>query len=246
MNGREALNLARARGDSYRSYGFAASDFDRTNNQRQIIIALKNKASTAGVISNPAKISSLADAVGSNVTTDFKPNELKRLYDISKKIPSNAITSVGLNDADGKNLLEAYNARGQSALIPAAGLDDFSDIQAFMKRKMSSNPIVQEGARVVVLNGTTSDGLALKKKSALTSKGVQVVKIGSVQNAAEAKTIVIDVSGGKKPTTKKFLGQQYANNFTSENPYQYAYDADFIVILGSDQIPKPKTTSTSN
>lgn len=246
LNGQQALNLSRARGDSYRSYGFAASDFDRTENQRQIMIALKNKATTPGVIANPAKIASLADAVGSNVKTDFKPNELKRLYDLTKKIPSNQITSVGLNDADGKNLLEGYNASGQAALIPAAGLDDFSDIQAFMKRKMSSNPIVQEGATVVVLNGTTSDGLASKKKAALTSKGINVVKVGSAQSDTETKTVVIDASEGKKPTTKKFLGQQYANNFTSTNPYKYIYDADFIVVIGSDQIPKPKTTSTTN
>jgi len=246
LSGQQALNLSRARGDSYRSYGFAASDFDRTENQRQIMIALKNKATTPGVIANPAKVASLADAVGSNVKTDFKPNELKRLYDLTKKIPSNQITSVGLNDADGKNLLEGYNASGQSALIPAAGLDDFSDIQAFMKRKMSSNPIVQEGAKVVVLNGTTSDGLASKKKAALTSKGINVVKVGSAQSDTETKTVVIDNSAGKKPTTKRFLGQQYANNFTATNPYKYIYDADFIVVIGSDQIPKPKTTSTTN
>ncbi len=246
LNGQQALNLARARGDSYRSYGFAASDFDRTENQRQIMVALKNRGTSPTVISNPAKIAGLADAVGSNVKTDFKLNELKRLYDISKKIPSNNITSVGLNDADGVNLLESYNARGQSALIPAAGLDDFSDIQSFMKRKMSSNPIVQEGAKVVVLNGTTSDGLASKKKSALTSKGVNVTKVGSGQTDTEVKTVVIDVSGGKKAATKKFLGQQYANNFTATNPYANLYDADFIVVLGSDQIPKPKATTTSN
>ena len=98
----------------------------------------------------------------------------------------------------------------------------------------------------MVLNGTTSDGLASKKKAALTSKGVNVTKVGSAQTDTETKTVVIDVSEGKKPATKKFLSQQYANNFTATNPYKYVYDADFIVVLGNDQIPKPKTTSTSN
>ncbi len=41
LSGRQALNLARARGDAYNSYGFAGSDFDRTENQRKMLVALK-------------------------------------------------------------------------------------------------------------------------------------------------------------------------------------------------------------
>jgi len=246
LNGQQALNLARARGDSYRSYGYAQSDFTRTENQRKLIVALKTKAATAGVIANPAKIGSLADAIGGNVQTNFKLNEVRRLYDISKKIPANNITSVGLNDVDGKgkNLLVSYSAPGgQSALIPAAGIDDFSDIQAFLKRKTSSNPVVQEGARIVVLNGTTSDGLASTKKKALTSKNLMVVKTGDAQ-VNQATTTVIDVSGGKKTATRKLLGDMYKNSFTTVNPYSAIYDADFIIIVGSDQIPKATSTNS--
>ena len=56
LNGREALDLARARGDSYNSYGFAASDFDRTEHQREMLIALKSRVVSAGTISNPSKL----------------------------------------------------------------------------------------------------------------------------------------------------------------------------------------------
>jgi LCP family protein required for cell wall assembly len=242
LNGQQALNLARARGDSYNSYGFAASDFDRTEHQRELIVALKGKAATAGVIANPAKISSLADAIGSNVKTDFSLSEVRRLYDISKKIPSKNITSVGLNEADGKNLLISYTAPGgQSALIPAAGLDDFSDIQAFLKRKTSSNPVVQEGAKIVILNGTTSNGLASAKKKSLSAKNLLISKTGDARTN-QATTTVIDASGGKKPSTKKLLGQLYNNSFVTTNPYDGIYDADFIIILGSDQIPKTNST----
>ncbi len=40
LNGQQALDLARARGDSYRSYGFGGSDFTRTGNQRDMLVAL--------------------------------------------------------------------------------------------------------------------------------------------------------------------------------------------------------------
>jgi LCP family protein required for cell wall assembly len=130
LNGQVALNLARSRGDSYYSYGFPASDFDRTTHQRQLLVALKSKIASASTLSNPVKISSLLDAAGKNITTDFNTSEASRLYQISKKIDNSKITSISLNNYNGKDYLASYTGYGgQSALIPAAGVSDYSDIQ---------------------------------------------------------------------------------------------------------------------
>lgn len=242
LDGREALNLARARGDAYNSYGFAASDFTRTENQRKLLIALKNRVASPSVIANPAKITSLADAIGNNVKTDFKTEELRRLYEIIKEIPSSNIQSLSLDDADGKNLLMSYaTPQGQSALIPSAGLDDFSDIQAFINRHSSSDPVVQEGARLVVLNGTTVNGLASRIEKRLTAKKMIVDQVGDAGVTSQATTTIIDLSGGKKPGTKAALVKHFGNHVTSQNPYGATYEADFIIVLGADQ-----TTSTTN
>lgn len=236
LNGRQALNLARARGDSYYSYGFAGSDFTRTENQRKLLIALKSKATSAGVITNPAKLSSLSDAVGNNVKTDFKTDEVRRLYDIVKKISNNNIKSLSLNDADGKSLLASYTSpAGQSALIPAEGLDDFTQIQAFIKRQTSSDPVVQESARVVVLNGTQVNGLALKWKNKLTAKNFVIDEVGDAVGPDQAVTTIIDTSRGKKPATKTALTKLFGSHPAAQNPYVNTYDADFIVIIGLDQ-----------
>ncbi|MDB5171036.1 MAG: hypothetical protein JWO35_730 [Candidatus Saccharibacteria bacterium] len=246
LNGQQALNLARARGDSYRSYGFPASDFDRTENQRKMMVALKSKVVSSGVIANPSKLSSLSDVIGGNVKTDFELNEVRRLYDLIKVIDSNQISSLSLNNANGKNLLTSYaTPSGQSALIPAAGVDDFSDIQSFIIRQTSSNPIVQEGASVVVLNGTSTDGLASKQKTILKQKNVIVDKVGDAK-VDLAVTSIIDQSGGKKSATSKLLTQLYGNHLTTVNPYAGIYDTDFIIVIGADQVPAPaKSTSTS-
>jgi LCP family protein required for cell wall assembly len=135
LNGEQALDLARARGDSYRSYGYAQSDFERTKNQRLLIVALKEKAGSLGSLSNPITLSKLADSFGNNVKTDMKPDEVKRLFTITKSMPSNNIISAGLNDANGTNLLTSYTTRfGQSALVPKAGIDDYSQIQAYISQ----------------------------------------------------------------------------------------------------------------
>lgn len=141
LDGQTALNLARARGNAPGSYGYAQSDFTRTANQRLMIVALKDKAASAGVALNPIKIASLLDSFGNNVKSDFKTTEVRRLYDISKKVPNDKIVSVGLNDVNGKNLLRSYTTRtGQSALVPAAGVDDYSKIQAYLEQLMTPPP----------------------------------------------------------------------------------------------------------
>jgi LCP family protein required for cell wall assembly len=236
LNGQQALDLARARGDAYNSYGFPESDFDRTKHQRQLMVALKNKAVSAGVLANPAKLSSLSDALGNNVKTDLHLNEVRRLYDLTKNINSNSIQSLSFNNANGKNLLTSYSSpQGQSALIPAAGLDNFSDIQRFLRKHTSHDPLVQEGATVVILNGTTKDGLATKEKTYVTSKNLDVIDVDDA-NTPQTTTLIVDSSAGKKPGTKQWLVARYGNNVTTTSPYLKLYKADFIVVLGNDRL----------
>jgi LCP family protein required for cell wall assembly len=246
LNGQQALDLARARGDSYNSYGFSGSDFTRTQHQRDMLVALKSKTVSAGTISNPAKLTKLSDAIGNNVKTDFSLPEVHRLYDLTKDIGGGNIKSLSLNDDNGKNLLMSYQTpNGQSALIPAAGLDNWYDIQSFVNRQMSSDPVVQEAARVVVLNGTTSDGLASKVKKQLNAKHVTVTRIGDA-TGDHPKTTIIDTSENKKPSTLSLLKKTYKGaTVTTTNPYAGVYDADFIIVLGDDQIPQSTPSSNS-
>ncbi|HXR49417.1 MAG TPA: LCP family protein [Verrucomicrobiae bacterium] len=237
LNGEQALDLARARGDAYGSYGFGGSDFERTQNQRMMLVAIKDKSTSLGVLTNPAKLSSLSDAVGNNVKTDMKLSEVHRLVDLVKQIGSSSIQSLSLNSANGKNLLTSYESRdGESALIPAAGIDDFTAIQAFIAQQTSSNPVLRENANVVLLNGTEVSGLASQERTNLRVKNITVTAIGDAQTSTQTVTSIIDASNGKKSATKQLLTQLFGNNVTTTNSYANMYpDADFIVVLGTDQ-----------
>jgi LCP family protein required for cell wall assembly len=238
LNGEQALDLARARGDAYGSYGFAQSDFDRTANQRKMLVALKSKIVSSSTLANPIKIGKLLDAVGKNVKTDFKASEAHRLYDLSKKVKNSSIKSLSLNDADGKNLLTSYeSADGESALIPAAGINNYGPIDIYIKKQFSNDPIVKEAATVVVLNGTNTYGLAAKKSHQLEAKGVDVIATADARSLVSSTTI-IDNSRGKKPATRRLLANTYGRNFTKTNNYANVYNADFIVLLGTDQIAR--------
>lgn len=139
LNGQEALNLARARGDGVGSYGFPEGDFNRTQHQQQLLVALKNKAGSIGVISNPLKIASLADAVGNNAKTDLSIGQVETLYRDTKGIGNSNIQEVTLNSYNGQDLLtNYYTPSGEDALVPAAGFSDYSQIQAAVQSLLNN------------------------------------------------------------------------------------------------------------
>ncbi len=240
LDGEQALDLARARGDPSPygiAYGFCASDFTRTANQRKMLVALKSKATGIGVLANPAKLSSLFNTVGNHVKTDLNLSDIHRLYDLTKNIKSSNIQSLALDNANGQNLLASYSAPdGESALIPATGINDYSAIQAYIRQLVSSNPVVQENANIVILNGTSKNGLAANVKQQLTLDQMDVTAIGDAPNP-QTRTVIIDESSGKKPATKAALIKLFGNNVTTSTQALNGlnYNADFVIILGSDQ-----------
>lgn len=244
LDGQTALNLARARGDPTNdgriAYGFERSDFTRTQNQRMMMVALKDKVASSSVLANPLKVGQLFDAVGKNVKTDFQPSEIRRLYDLNKQVQSKDIASVSLNDFGGVNLLASYRtADGASALIPADGLDDFDTIRLNIKKLFSNDPVVKESAKVVILNGGGVTGMASKESNSLTSKGINVVAVGDAPKQA-GPDVIIDMSaknGGAKPGTLAKLKQLF-NVTTVRNDNAMGYPtADFIIVLGTQHQP---------
>jgi LCP family protein required for cell wall assembly len=246
LNGTQALNLARARGDAYGSYGFPNSDFDRTEHQRQMLLAIKDKASSPSVVANPLKLTKLIDAVGNNVKTNLQVDEIETLYADSKKIDDSKIDSYNINTLNGKNttMLANYTTPdGQSALIPSAGVDDFSDIQAKIKKILTADPVTKEGATTVVLNGTASNGLAMKQENKLIAKGM-TVSVGD-SPAVQATTTIVDNSNGEMPNTLAYLKQQYKATVVTNAHLTATYpSADFILILGQSAVPAPSTSTS--
>jgi LCP family protein required for cell wall assembly len=245
IDGEQALDISRARGDSAYSYGFPRSDFDRTENQRKLLVAREAKAITAGVLASPTRLSSLSDALGNNVKSDITISEVRRMYDLIKDMKSGDIASVGLNSANGKNLLASYQSPdGQSALVPAAGFDDYSDIKAYIKQITSSDLLVREASQLVILNGTNTVGLASQVKTKLQAKNITVLLTGDGND--QAITQIVDDSGGKKPATIAYLKKLYPKaTVVTTSPYTQTYNADIILVLGTDAVPKTTTPSTS-
>ncbi|HSW78889.1 MAG TPA: hypothetical protein VLF88_02655, partial [Candidatus Babeliales bacterium] len=96
--------------------------------QRQVLTAIKNKMNWK-LILNPRKNYQILNAVASNIKTDITASEIRGIFALFNSIPGASLQSLSLRDFNGKNFLVSTNYEG-STLSPAAGLQDFSDIDA--------------------------------------------------------------------------------------------------------------------
>ena len=102
-------------------------------------IAIKDKATNIGFLSNPLKVGQFIDAIGNNVQTNLKLNDVESLYSDTKGISNANIKSYGLNEINGQELLTGYLApNGEDALIPTAGFNNFTQIQTVIQQIMSA------------------------------------------------------------------------------------------------------------
>jgi LCP family protein required for cell wall assembly len=135
LTGEQALDLSRARGDpSPYGYpvGFGQSDFQRTADQRLIFTAIKNKMNWKLVL-DPRKNGQILGAIANNVKTDVSIDEARPLFGLFNRIPSNKLQSLSLRDLNGHNYLAGSFYEGDT-LVPTAGLDDFSRINAALQQ----------------------------------------------------------------------------------------------------------------
>lgn len=230
MDGFKALAYSRSRHTSPRG------DFDRAERQRLVIIALKEKIMSAGTYSNPAKISSLLDTFGNRVETNFSPQDLSRLYQLGKEIPQSKMASIGLADPP-NNYVVTDMIGGQSVVVPRAGNGNFKEIQAYLRNTLRDSFIKNENASVMVLNGTTTPGLATTKSDELKSFGYNVTDVSNAPTKDYTKTTIVDMRSGSKKYTKSYLEKRFNVSSVTALPDATIQPgtADFVIILGSDQ-----------
>ncbi|HUB94179.1 MAG TPA: LCP family protein [Verrucomicrobiae bacterium] len=243
LNGDEALNLARARCDEGvgdECYGFPQSDFDRTQHQRQMLVALEQKAETVGVLANPISVTKLFDAFGNNIQTDLNLQDVLRLVQLTKGVNVSNLASLTYQYGGSNSLLTDYHAPdGEDALVPSAGVDDYSQLQAYYQQLTSDNPVVREAPSVVVLNASDVVGLAHKESVSLQGQGFTVAGVADANNQ-HPSTMIIDNSNGQKPGSLKLLQQLFpgttvtSTTGSTEAEEAQGYTADFVVILGQN------------
>jgi hypothetical protein len=226
FDGPTALQYGRSRKTS--------SDFARASRQQEVLVALKDKVLSLSTLTNPLKVSGLISAAGNHVRTDLSIDEIMKLVQIARRVDSSTVETFVLSNA-GDNYLASRNIGGAAVLIPRAGLDNFSEIQKFVRSQLFVDGFIkQEAAQIVILNGTGTAGLAGKASEYLKGYGYNVIEVGDAPTPNVPTTALYDQSGGQKPFTTKLLEKRLNLTTQYQAPAGVVKSADLILILGSD------------
>lgn len=120
LNGSTTLYYVRSR--------FSTSDFDRMHRQQEVIMAVKNKALSLGVLANPVKIYNLLDLLSKNARTDMSLGDIKNMVNIISKLDNqNFNIKKKVFEATKEGLLYDASINGEYVLLPIG--DNWDKIQ---------------------------------------------------------------------------------------------------------------------
>ena len=228
LDAEHALYLAQARGANAPTYGLERSNFDREINQQKIVKAVREKAVSVGTLSDVGKVTGLIDALGKNLRTDFATSEVRTLVDLGQKIPSDSIQSLSLVK-EGEELV----GTGLGGVVPSAGNFEYAEIQAFIAKGLSSDPVIREGANVVVMNGTATAGMALTESDKLTDAGYMVSNTTNAPTTDYKTTTIYRINKTGMGGTASALEKRYGVKLLTTDPgFVVADGVDFVVIIG--------------
>ncbi len=238
LDAEHALYLAQARGSTAVSYGFEQSNFDREKNQQKVLVAIKDKATSAGTLTDFGKVTGIIDALGKNLRTNFETSEIRTLMSLGSSIKSDSIKSISLADAT-PALLTSKVMGGASSVVPTAGAYDYSQIQAYINKNINATPVSKESAHVVVLNASGIVGAAKREADKLEKLGMVIDEVGNARSRT-TDNVVYQI-GTDKPETKAKLESIYGvKSSTNTPPVTVGAKTRFVVIVG-----RP-TTGTSS
>ena len=226
INGDTALRYARSRQTT--------SDFDRAKRQQNILVAIKDKSLSLGVLSNPKKIFELISTLGKHIKTDLQALEMERLLSILKDVNSDIIISKVLDNGPDGPLISTNN--GGYYLVPKTG--NFKEVQTIAHSIFTDPYISQEDALIAIQNGSNETGKGSEVSNILKKYNYNISSVVT-SPASSATTYIYDMTKGEKKITvgllKRRLSATVKTSIGSEI-INATPNADIIVVVGDDYV----------
>jgi LCP family protein required for cell wall assembly len=232
LDGPTALAYARARHTD-------GGDFDRAQRQQQVILAIRDRIVELGPAQVASKIPALYNELAAGIHTNLSLNDALKLGWLALDIPMSSVQRGAIAPPNAVGFAKSPDGT-QDILVPVPDQIRLIRDQVFASSNMASPGLSSgdaranmqaEGAKIVVANGTYTEGLAQKTQTYLQSQGANVV---ATQNSEyNTYTRIIDYTGN--PYTDKYLVDLMK---ISPNNISLQYDpnsqVDVLVILGDD------------
>ncbi len=180
MDGATALKFVRSRHSPT-----DGSDFARSNRQRNLILAVKDKVLSLDFL---PKIPLVISNLEKHFATDLNATDITNLITRVSDFGSYTIKSIALTD---QNVLQdSVSNDGQAILIPAAGDQNWEPTKNYLAANLDStisviSPVIQ------VENGTSIAGLAELASNRLRDKDYNVL---ASQTAANQKQVTSSIT----------------------------------------------------
>jgi len=234
LDGATALKFARTRHT-------LGDDFGRAERQQMVVMAVRDKVLSTDML--PVlfgKAPQLLDTLSGSYQTNLSVDQIASLAMLAKEIPRDNIQTAVI---DQDYIAQIYSPDGVQEVL-VLNIEKFRELRDTMfyvpEPPQISVPnagelLTTEAARVEVLNGTLTPGLAKSATEYLLSKGMNVVSVGNAEATDYGTTIIYDYTG--KPYTAQWLAEVFHISSSSivsgNNPDS---DVDVRIILGADFI----------
>jgi LCP family protein required for cell wall assembly len=256
MDGNMALKYARTRATG-------GSDFDRARRQQLVLMSILDKAIAVGVV---PKIPELWATMADTVQTDLQLVDILELAKLGSGITSQDIQAhvidhsmtVDYRTETGAQVLlpvrekirpiveDVFSSPEPTPVVeatPAATPDTAAIAKAQAEIEEESRQLAamaaalqEEGAKVVVQNGTAQADVASKTAQYLRDQGFGVVQFGQADRTDYARTVIVDYTG--KSYAIECLATIF--NVADENIRRspnLKSDVDIRLIIGADFQP---------
>jgi LCP family protein required for cell wall assembly len=234
MDGDLALKYARTR--------HIDSDYGRAGRQQQVLMAVRDRIMQPGQLAALLpRLPGLAIAMANTVQTDMPVEKAitlaRAVGEMEQKDPQRVVidNTVGVVSLDPTL---GYVLTPDMAKLRAAADSIFADqTVAGDGTDVERQAIADEAARLVVLNGTTQEGLGAQTAADLGAQGFAVSAVGNAAAADFVDTVLIS-HGDTKPQTLEALIRLFGiapENVRSEPPSE---EQDLTLIVGTDVLEK--------
>ena len=239
MDGELALKYARTR--------HGGSDFDRLRRQQQVIMAVRDKILRLELLPQLLlKLPELLKTVGDSVQTDLQFDEMRSLVQLASQIGDERIKTAVI---DNSMTVSTTTPNGAQVEIPIrdeirAVVDGIfgdpaqeAEQDAEKDAREDKDKLIEEGARIIVHNGSTVGNLAVQTSTFLKERGLQVVEFGDAERFDYFNTMIVDFTG--KEYTIQYLARLLNISEDNIQPYTGSHsEIDIRLIIGADfQLP---------
>jgi LCP family protein required for cell wall assembly len=232
VSGEVALAYARAR---YTALG----DFDRAGRQQQVIMGIRDRVLSLNML--PTLIgnaSTLYNKLSSGIKTNMTLDQVIQLAFLATQIDPKNIKK-GIIGPDAVSM--AKSPDGLDILVPYPDKIRLIRDQVFTAdgpvgpASIGQDPKAladAEQARIAVLNGSSTNGIAAKTSSYLKDQGLNVTQEGTADRSYQSTTIIL--YNGKPYTVSLLASLMNVTNANIINQYNPDSNIDVSVVIGQD------------